>query len=174
MLAPNTRSYNIRREKGLIRDPKTGKVGPNRSPGLRYTELADEMVVKFGRVGQKALKVYIYDCQYIINSESTPHTSYLSFQGWYNYDKKIGKGRKPLLSSEIQELVDKYSTNSPNRGRKLEKDEIVERIMFPLVNEGFKILEERIASDPADIDIIYLYGYGFPAWKGTSGQGTFK
>ena len=57
MLAPNTLSYNIRREKGLIRDPKTGKVGPNRSPGMRYTELADEMVVKFGRVGQKALKV---------------------------------------------------------------------------------------------------------------------
>ena len=79
-----------------------------------------------------------------------------------------------MPSSEIQELIDKYSTHSPNRGRKLEKDEIVERIMFPLVNEGFKILEERIASDPADIDIIYLYGYGFPAWKGTSGQGTFK
>ena len=76
MLAPNTRSYNIRREKGLIRDPKTGKVGPNRSPGLRYTELADEMVVKFGRVGQKALKVCIYDCQYRINSESTPHISF--------------------------------------------------------------------------------------------------
>eukprot|EP00956_Cyclotella_meneghiniana_P005733 scaffold7433_cov77-Cyclotella_meneghiniana.AAC.6 len=142
MLAPNTLSYNIRREKGLIRDPKTGKVGPNRSPGMRYTELADEMVVKFGRVGQKALK------------------------GWYNYDKKIGKGRKPLPSSEIQELIDKYSTSSPNRGRKLEKDEIVKRVLFPLINEGFKILEEGIASDPADIDIIYLYGYGFPAWKG--------
>lgn len=103
----------------------------------------------------------------MIDSESTPYT-YFSFQGWYNYDKKIGKGRKPLPSSEIQELIDKYSTSSPNRGRKLEKDEIVERVLFPLVNEGFKILEEGIASDPADIDIIYLYGYGFPAWKGTS------
>ena len=103
----------------------------------------------------------------MIDSESTPYT-YFSSQGWYNYDKKIGKGRKPLPSSEIQELIDKYSTTSPNRGRKLEKDEIVERVLFPLVNEGFKILEEGIASDPADIDIIYLYGYGFPAWKGTS------
>jgi archaellum component FlaF (FlaF/FlaG flagellin family) len=50
-------SYNIRREKGLVRDPKTGKVGPNRTADMRYTELADEMVVNFGRVGQKAQKV---------------------------------------------------------------------------------------------------------------------
>jgi hypothetical protein len=50
-------SYNIRREKGLVRDPKTGKVGPNRKAGMRYTELADEMVVNLGRVGQKAQKV---------------------------------------------------------------------------------------------------------------------
>lgn len=40
-----------------MRDLKTGKVGPNRSPQMRYTELADEMVIKFGRVGQKAQKV---------------------------------------------------------------------------------------------------------------------
>ena len=50
-------SYNIRREKGLVRDPKTGEVGPNRSAQVRYTELADEMVVKFGRMGQKSMKV---------------------------------------------------------------------------------------------------------------------
>lgn len=44
--------------------------------------------------------------------------------------------------------------------------EIVERILFPLVNEGFKILEEGIANQPSDIDIIYLYGYGWPAYRG--------
>ena len=58
--------------------------------------------------------------------------------------------------------------SSPNRGKKLSKDEIVSRILFPLVNEGFKILEEGIATNPSDIDIIYLYGYGFPASKGMS------
>lgn len=41
----------------MVRDPKTGKVGPNRKAGMRYTELADEMVVNLGRVGQKAQKV---------------------------------------------------------------------------------------------------------------------
>ena len=49
---------------------------------------------------------------------------------------------------------------------KLGAEDIVSRVLFPLVNEGFKILEEGIASDPSDIDIIYLYGYGFPAHKG--------
>jgi hypothetical protein len=48
--------YMIRTEKGLVRD-KTGQVGPHRTPGMRYTELADDMVVQLGRVGQKGLKV---------------------------------------------------------------------------------------------------------------------
>ena len=66
----------------------------------------------------------------------------------------------------MQALIDKYSMNSPQRGTKLDKEEIVHRVLFPLVNEGFKILEDGMASDPSDIDIIYLYGYGWPAWKG--------
>lgn len=140
-IAGNDIGYNIRREKGLLRDPKTGVVGPNRKQ-MRYTELGDEMVEKLGRVGQKAKK------------------------GWYDYDPKVGKGRKPLVSSEMQDLVDTYSKNSLNRGMKLSGDEIVQRVLFPLINEGFKILEEGIASEPSDIDIIYIYGYGWPAWRG--------
>ncbi|KAL9191416.1 hypothetical protein ACHAXT_001122 [Thalassiosira profunda] len=140
-IAGNDIGYNIRREKGLLRDPKTGQVGPARGQ-VRYTELGDEMVEKLGRVGQKAKK------------------------GWYNYDPKVGKGRKPLPSAEMQALVNKYSANSPTRGTKLSKEEIVHRVLFPLINEGFKILEEGIASDPSDIDVIYLYGYGWPAWRG--------
>jgi len=140
-IAGNDIGYNIRREKGLLRDLKTGVVGPNRKQ-MRYTELGDEMVEKLGRVGQKAKK------------------------GWYDYDPKVGKGRKPLVSSEMQDLVDTYSKNSLNRGMKLSGDEIVQRVLFPLINEGFKILEEGIASEPSDIDIIYIYGYGWPAWRG--------
>lgn len=66
----------------------------------------------------------------------------------------------------MQALIDKYSANSQQRGTKLSNDEVVHRVLFPLVNEGFKCLEEGIASDPSDIDIIYLYGYGWPAWRG--------
>ena len=49
---------------------------------------------------------------------------------------------------------------------KLSSNQIVERVLFPLVNEGFKILEEGIAQKPSDIDVVYLYGYGWPSWRG--------
>ena len=65
-------------------------------------------------------------------------------------------------------MIDKYSSNSPLKGSKLEDEEIVHKVLFPLVNEGFKILEEGIAADPSAIDVIYLYGYGWPAWRGES------
>ena len=48
----------------------------------------------------------------------------------------------------------------------LDPFEIVRRLLFPLVNEGFKILEEGVANSPGDIDVIYLFGYGFPRYKG--------
>jgi len=140
-IAGNDIGYNIRREKGLLRDPETGVVGPNRK-NIRYTELGDEMVEKLGRLGQKVYK------------------------GWYDYDPKVGKGRKPLPSPEMQSLIDKYVKDSPNRGTKMPGEEIVYRVLLPLVNEAFKILEEGIASDPSDVDVIYLYGYGFPAYRG--------
>ena len=50
--------------------------------------------------------------------------------------------------------------------RQFSEEEIVERILFPLVNEGFKVLEEGIASQPSDIDVVYLYGYGWPIYRG--------
>lgn len=115
----------------------------------RYVLVFLDFVLLFGFVSD-----IIYKC------------SCLNQKGWYNYDLKVGKGRKPLPSSEMQALVDEYSLGSPHRGTKLSKEEIVHRLLFPLINEGFKILEEGIASDPSDIDIIYLYGYGWPAWRG--------
>jgi 3-hydroxyacyl-CoA dehydrogenase len=50
--------------------------------------------------------------------------------------------------------------------RKIANTEIVERLVYSLVNEGAKILEERIAQRASDIDLVYLNGYGFPIWRG--------
>jgi 3-hydroxyacyl-CoA dehydrogenase len=46
------------------------------------------------------------------------------------------------------------------------ESEIIERVLYPLVNEGFKCLEEGIAQRPSDIDVVYLNGYGWPVWRG--------
>ena len=48
----------------------------------------------------------------------------------------------------------------------IEEVEILERVLFPVVNEGFKCLEEGIAIQPSDIDVIYIYGYGWPVYRG--------
>jgi 3-hydroxyacyl-CoA dehydrogenase len=50
--------------------------------------------------------------------------------------------------------------------RNLSREEITERLLFPMINEGARILEEGIAQRPGDIDVIWVYGYGFPAWRG--------
>ena len=139
-LAGNDVGFNIRRELGWVRDKKTAFVPPNRRPA-RYTELADDMVSELGRLGQKVGK------------------------GWYDYDPNVGKGRKPLPSPEMAEFVQRYIESSGPLDP-LSEEEIVERVLYPLVNEGFKCLEEGIARSPGDIDVIYLYGYGWPAWRG--------
>ena len=139
-LAGNDISYLIAKEKGLVKDPNTGKPGPNRTPTLRYTDLCDDLVTKLGRVGMKAQK------------------------GWYDYNQKIGKGRKPIPSKEVDDFIAGYIQDAPSA--KYTQQEIAERCLFGLINEGFKILEENIAQKPSDIDVIYLYGYGFPAFRG--------
>lgn len=139
-MAGNDISYLIRKEKGLVKDPKTGKPGPNRKPNMRQTDIADDLVVKLGRSGMKTQK------------------------GWYDYSPSVGKGRMPIPSKEVEAFIASYRKGAPVA--KYSKQEIVERCLFGLVNEGFKILEENIAQQPSDIDVIYLYGYGWPAFRG--------
>jgi len=50
--------------------------------------------------------------------------------------------------------------------RNLDRKEIFERLIFPMINEGARILDERIAMRPGDIDVIWVYGYGWPVWTG--------
>lgn len=137
-LAGNDVGYNIRKERGWVRTNKSDPTPPSRPH--RYTELADDMVTILGRNGQKVMK------------------------GWYDYDSAIGKGRQGLPSDEMSSFLQSYVTNQSSAN--ISAQEIVERVLFPLVNEGFKCLEENIAHRPSDIDVVYLYGYGFPHWRG--------
>lgn len=139
-LAGNDIGYNIRRERGWVREADALSAPPKRPS--RYTELADDMVSQLGRLGQKTGK------------------------GWYDYDPAVGKGRKALPSKEMSDFLSRYVQSVTWQQRSLSESEIVERVLYPLVNEGFKCLEEGIARAPGDIDVVYLYGYGWPAWKG--------
>jgi len=83
--------------------------------------------------------------------------------GWYRYEPG---SRTPIPDPAIDKLVVDYSKEQGIARRAIDDTEIVERCMFALVNEGAKILEEGIAARPVDIDIIWIYGYGFPRYRG--------
>ncbi len=83
-------------------------------------------------------------------------------RGWSQYDEN----RKPSADSEVAALIEKTAREAGIEQRQITPEEIVERCIYALVNEGARILEEGIALRSVDIDITYIYGYGFPAWRG--------
>ncbi|KDP83640.1 3-hydroxyacyl-CoA dehydrogenase [Cupriavidus sp. SK-3] len=83
--------------------------------------------------------------------------------GWYDY--KAGE-RKPVPAQAVKELLEAYWTEKGVTRRKFSQEEIVQRLIFALVDEGARILEEGIAARASDIDLVYLNGYGFPTWRG--------
>ncbi len=107
-------------------------------PGMRYSKTAD-LLCEMGRYGQK------------------------TGAGWYDYQP--GK-RDAIPSAMVVEMIEKQRTELGITPRKISDHEIVHRLVFALVNEGAKIVEEGIAGKASDIDMVYLTGYGFPLWRG--------
>ncbi|CAM2193082.1 3-hydroxyacyl-CoA dehydrogenase [Paraburkholderia kururiensis] len=107
-------------------------------PEMHYSKIADRLC-EAGRFGQK------------------------TGGGWYDYQPG---DRTAQPSAVVDEMIVAYSKEIGVARRKIADDEIVERLVFALVNEGAKILEEGIASKASDIDMVYLTGYGFPLWRG--------
>src|SRR5471032_3376244 len=83
--------------------------------------------------------------------------------GWYRYE--AGK-RDAIPDPIVEELIVSYSKEANIPRRKISDEEIVQRCVFALVNEGALILEEKIAQSASDIDLVYLAGYGFPPFRG--------
>jgi len=82
--------------------------------------------------------------------------------GWYRYDAD----RKATPDPEVEALIERTASAAGIRRRTFTNDEIIERTIYALVNEGAKILDEGYALRAADIDVIYLTGYGFPGFRG--------
>jgi 3-hydroxyacyl-CoA dehydrogenase len=106
-------------------------------PGDRKPLVADTLC-EMGRFGQKTGK------------------------GWYVY----GDDRKPAPDPEVLALIERAAASAGIRRRPIDNQEIIERTIYALINEGARVLEEGYASRAADIDVVYINGYGFPAWRG--------
>jgi len=106
-------------------------------PGIRQP-IAEDQLCEMGRYGQK------------------------TGAGWYKYDEN----RRATPDPAVAELVRKWTSEAKIPQRQISADEIVDRCIYALVNEGARILEEGFALRAVDIDIIYLNGYGFPAYRG--------
>lgn len=106
-------------------------------PGVRQP-IAEDRLCELGRYGQK------------------------TGAGWYKYDAE----RRPIPDPEVASLVRQWASEAGIQQRQISAEEIVDRCIYALVNEGARILEEGFALRAVDIDIIYLTGYGFPAYRG--------
>jgi 3-hydroxyacyl-CoA dehydrogenase len=83
--------------------------------------------------------------------------------GWYRYPEG---SRAPVADPEVQRLIEESARGAGIPRRTIAPEEIVARTVYALVNEGARILEEGIALRAVDIDIVYVHGYGFPAYRG--------
>jgi 3-hydroxyacyl-CoA dehydrogenase len=108
-----------------------------KAQGLR-AEIADRLC-ELGRFGQKTGK------------------------GFYLYEPG---SRAPKPDPEVEKLIVAASARLGMTRRPIARQEIVERLLFPMINEAARILSEGIAARPGDIDVIWVFGYGFPAWRG--------
>lgn len=85
-----------------------------------------------------------------------------SGKGFYIYDENRKKSPDP----EVEELIISFAQEKQIKRRSISKEEIIERCLYPMINEGFKILEEGMAIRASDIDIIWINGYGWPVYEG--------
>jgi 3-hydroxyacyl-CoA dehydrogenase len=83
--------------------------------------------------------------------------------GWYRYDKG---DRTPIPDTDVEKIIVDVATSMGLTRRPISDDEILQRLLYPMVNEGAKILDEKIASRASDIDVIWVYGYGWPVYRG--------
>jgi len=82
--------------------------------------------------------------------------------GFYDYDET----RRPAASPVVQQIIEDFAAKHGVQRRDISDEEIVERTLYTMVNEGAKILEEGIAQRASDIDVVWVYGYGWPVYRG--------
>src|SRR6202795_418356 len=107
-------------------------------PGRDFSNVADDLC-EAGRFGQK------------------------TGAGWYRYEPG---SRHPIPDPKVTAIIEQYRRQKGITARKVSSEEIVQRCIYALINEGARIIEDGIAQRSSDIDLVYLNGYGFPAYRG--------
>jgi 3-hydroxyacyl-CoA dehydrogenase len=105
---------------------------------MKYSKTADLLCEK-GRFGQK------------------------TGAGWYDY---VPGKRDAIPNAEVEQMIADHRKALGITPRKISDEEIVQRLVFSLVNEAAHILEEGIANKASDVDVVYIFGYGFPVYRG--------
>ncbi|XP_005723414.1 peroxisomal bifunctional enzyme [Pundamilia nyererei] len=131
--------WKVRLADGLaMPDPTMGQ--PTRlRQGRRYSPLGD-LLCEQGRFGQK------------------------TGRGWYQYDKPGSQVAKP--DPWLHSFLDEYRARHALVAHRIDHQEVLERCLYSMINEGFRILEDGIAAGPEDIDVIYVFGYSWPRHRG--------
>lgn len=112
------------------------RTAETRDPGERYVEIADR-ICEQGWFGQK------------------------TGRGWYVYENG-----KPVPNPEVEKIIVAERARKGIAPRKVGAEEIRNRILYAMINEGARIVEEKIAARPLDVDMVKIFGYGFPRWRG--------
>uniref|UniRef100_A0A3Q2QGA8 Enoyl-CoA, hydratase/3-hydroxyacyl CoA dehydrogenase n=1 Tax=Fundulus heteroclitus TaxID=8078 RepID=A0A3Q2QGA8_FUNHE len=131
-------AWRMRKAEGLVLPASAGESARIRE-GSRYSPLGD-LICEQGRFGQK------------------------TGRGWYQYDKPGGRVAKP--DPWLHGFLEEYQTRHGLAARRIDHQEVLERCLYALINEGFQILQDGIAAGPEDIDVIYVLGYGWPRHRG--------
>lgn len=131
--------WRVRQEEGLVQPGMASGPSARIRRGRRYSPLGD-LLCEQGRFGQK------------------------TGRGWYQYDKPGSRVAKsdPWLHS----FLEGYRSRHGLVARNIDHQEVLERCLYAMINEGFRILEDGIAAGPEDIDVIYVFGYGWPKHRG--------
>ncbi|XP_049904423.1 peroxisomal bifunctional enzyme isoform X1 [Epinephelus moara] len=132
-------AWKIRKEEGMVQLGMASGPSARIRHGCRYSPLGD-LLCEQGRFGQK------------------------SGQGWYQYDKP--GGRIARSDPWLHRFLEEYRARHGLVARNIDQQEVLERCLYSLINEGFRILEDGIAAGPEDIDVIYVFGYGWPRHRG--------
>lgn len=135
-------------------------MGPCRMLDMAGIDVGAKTVIEYGRAGglppdpsYRALVRRLFE---------QGHFGQKTGAGYYRYE-----GRRNLPNPEVDEVArDLAATHAITRRTEIDRDEIVERLLYPLINEAAKILEEGIAFRPGDIDVVWTSGYGFPDHHG--------